>query len=214
VSGVTDQRWAPGQEVVERFLRPDGSIGQHHPLRVVSDDGLSLLGWIPAGTPIIGSRLADGRSMRELPLEQRFRLPRAQFLDTWRDTSTLRLIPEQQWSSIWWFFGPAGEFAGWYANLEIPLGRTATGPDRIDGILDLVVRPSGEWSWKDEDEADAAVDAQRLTEAQLETLRAEGERLIGLAEDRAYPFDGTWTDFRPEPGWPSPSLPASLVAGF
>jgi hypothetical protein len=214
VSGVTEQRWTPGQDVVERFLRPDGTIGQHYPLRVVSDDGRSLLGWLPAGTPIVGSRLVDGRSMRELPLDQRFRLPRAQFRDRWRDTSTLRLITDGQWSSVWWFFGPAGEFTGWYANLEIPLGRTETGPDRIDGILDLVVGPDGEWSWKDEDEADAAVDAGRLTVEHLDTLRAEGERLIGLAEAGAFPFDGTWTDFRPDPAWPAPSLPPALLDGL
>lgn len=203
---VTEHSWAPGDNVVERFVRLDGSIGQEHPLRVISDDGRSLLGWIPDGTPIIGSRLDDGRHMREAPLEQRFRLPRVRHPDTWHGASTLRLITEGQWSSIWWFFAPSGVFTGWYVNLEIPHGRTATGPDRMDGFLDLVVDVAGEWAWKDEDEVEAAVRAGRLTAAHVATLRAEGERLIMLAEAKEFPFDGTWTDFRPDPDWALPSL--------
>ncbi|WP_027927289.1 DUF402 domain-containing protein [Amycolatopsis benzoatilytica] len=208
---MTEHHWAPGQTVVERFLRPDGSIGQHHPLRVISDDGQSLLGWLPVGTPIVGSQLADGRTLREAPLEQRFRIPRVTVPDVWHGSSTLRLIPENAWSSVWWFFEPDGRFRDWYVNLELPCGRTETGPDRIDGVLDLVVTPGAGWQWKDEDEAAAAVDAGRLTTEQLDRLREEGERVGGRAERGLFPFDGTHTDFRPDPGWAAPALPAGLV---
>jgi hypothetical protein len=204
--------WASGETVVLRFLRPDGTIGQRHPMRVISDDGRGLLGWLPAGTEIVGSRLVDGRSMRDAPLGQRFRIAREQFLTTWDKTSTLRLIAEDEWSSIWWFFGLDGGFLGWYVNLEIPRGRTVTGPDRIDGVLDLTVTPAGHWSWKDEDEAEEAVLAGRLTAGELARLRAEGARLGALAEAGAFPFDGTWTDFSPDPAWPRPRLPDGLSA--
>lgn len=207
---VAEQCWKPGETVVERFLRPDGSIGQHHPLRVISDDGRALLGWLPAGTPIVGSRLADGRSLRDAPLAERFHLPRVRYPDVWRDISNLRLITEDEWSSVWWCFDAAGEFLSWYVNLEIPLGRTASGPDRIDGVLDLEVGRDGDWSWKDEDEVAEAVSAGRLTTGHVVNLRAEGERLAALAEAGAFPFDGTWTDFRPDPGWPAPRLPDGL----
>ncbi|WP_326837856.1 DUF402 domain-containing protein [Amycolatopsis rhabdoformis] len=208
---MSDHRWEPGETVVERFLRPDGSIGQHHPLRVVSDDGRVLFGWLPVDTPIVGSRLADGRSMREAPLEERFRVPRVPVADTWRGTSTLRMIPEGQWSSVWWFFEPDGTFRDWYVNLEVPLGRTATGPDRIDGVLDVVVTPGAGWRWDDEDEAEEALAVGRLTREQLDRLRAEGERIGALADAGAFPFDGTHTDFRPDPSWPVPALPAALL---
>lgn len=212
MAAVTDQgrhevRWRPGQTVVERFLRPDGSVGQRHPLRVIADDGAALLGWIPDGTRVLSSRLADGRSMRELPVEERFRVPRVAVPGVWSGSSTLRLITEARWSSVWWFFAPSGEFTGWYVNLEIPLGRNETGPDRIDGVLDVVVAPDRSWMWKDEDETDAAIRAGRLTRAQAGELRTEGERLIGLAESGTFPFDGTWTDFRPDAHWGRPELP-------
>jgi hypothetical protein len=31
--------------------------------------------------------------------------------------------------------------------------------------------------------------------------------MIALAEAGRFPFDGTWTDFRPDPAWPAPTLP-------
>jgi hypothetical protein len=207
---VIDRRWRPGQTVVERFHRPDGSIGQVHPLRVLEDDGRVLLAWLPAGTPIIGSRLADGRLMRDAPLDQRFRIPRVAVADSWHGASTLRRIPEDEWSSVWWFFDLEGRFKNWYVNLEIPLGRTPGAVDRIDGVLDVVVERDGSWRWDDEDEAEAAIEVGRLTLEQFDRLRAEGERIGALAERGAYPFDGTDTDFRPDPGWPAPELPAEL----
>lgn len=211
MQGVRDPFWTPGDTVVERFLRPDGSIGQHHPLRVIADDGTVLLGWLPADTPIVGSRLADGRLFREAPLEERFRVSRVRVPDFWRDTSTLRRIADDEWSSVWWFFDADGRFLNWYVNLEVPLGRTASGPDRIDGILDVAVEPGGRWQWKDEDEAEEAVLAGRITAAQLRRLRAEGERIGALADAGQFPFDGTWTDFRPDPDWPAPGLPEGLL---
>ena len=36
---------------------------------------------------------------------------------------------------------------------------------------------------------------------------AEGRRVIKIAEAGEFPFDGTWTDFRPDPSWPIPELP-------
>ena len=192
--------------MVERFHRPDGSIGQVHPLRVLDDDGRVLRGWIPAGTPIVGSRLADGRLMREAPLAQRFRIPRVAVPDLWHGASTLRRIPEGEWSSVWWFFDLEGRFKNWYVNLEIPLGRTAGAVDRIDGVLDVVVERDGTWRWDDEDEAEAAIEVGRLTLEQFDRLRAEGERIGALAERGVYPFDGTDTDFRPDEGWPVPEL--------
>jgi protein associated with RNAse G/E len=143
-----------------------------------------------------------------------FRLPRVMVPGTWRNTSTLRVITESEWSSVWWFFTSDGEFLSWYVNLEIPLGRTELGTDRIDGALDVQVDPDRRWRWKDEDEADAAVEAGRLRREQLALLRAEGERLIALAEAGAFPFDGTWCDFRPDPDWPAPRLPASVLDGL
>lgn len=199
--------WQPGETFVQRFRRTDQTIGQHHPLRVLSDDGTTVVGWLPVDTPIVNTRLPDGRDPRQAPMAEMFRIPRVRVPGTWHGTANVRVITEGEWSSVWWFFTPAMEFTGWYVNLEIPLGRTDIGTDRIDGALDVTVTPDRTWRWKDEDEADAAVDAGRISAEQLARLRAEGERVIALAEAGAFPFDGTWCDFRPDPDWPAPALP-------
>jgi hypothetical protein len=36
-------------------------------------------------------------------------------------------------------------------------------------------------------------------------VRAEGERLIKIAEAGQFPFDGTMTDYQPDPSWPIPA---------
>jgi hypothetical protein len=199
--------WQPGESFVQRFRRTDGTIGQHHPLRVLADDGTTMTGWLPVDTPIVNTQLPDGRDPRQAPMAEMFRIPRVRVPGTWHSTANLRVITEGEWSSVWWFFRPDMSFVGWYVNLEIPLGRTEIGTDRIDGALDVQVAPDRTWRWKDEDEADAAVEAGRITADHLTRLRAEGERVIGLAESGKFPFDGTWCDFRPNPDWPTPTLP-------
>jgi hypothetical protein len=42
-------------------------------------------------------------------------------------------------------------------------------------------------------------------------VRAEGERVVGLIEKGEYPFDGTGTDFVPDPQW---TVPEELPAGW
>jgi hypothetical protein len=203
--------WKPGQDVLYRFRRLDGSLGAVHPARVVEDDGERLLCWVLAGTTIRMTTAPDGRPPRDLPLEQRFRAARVPRRGTWRTHSTLRLVFERQWASVWWFFEPDGTFRDWYVNLEVPLGRDSAGFDRADGVLDLEVRPDLRWSWKDEDEAVAAVAAGRFDPVQMRQLRAEGERWIALAESGRFPFDGTYCDAVPEPSWTLPELPLDLL---
>jgi uncharacterized protein DUF402 len=204
--------WQPGETAVQRFVRTDGTIGQHHPLRVLSDDGEQLVGWLPAGTDMINTTLPDGRHPREAPLAEMFALSRVRVPGKWIGTHNLRLVTESDWSSVWWFFALDGTFTGWYVNLEIPRGRTSFTMDRVDGALDVVVAPDRTWRWKDEDEAAAAVAVGRITESDLARLRAEGERMAALAEAGTFPFDGTWCDFTPDPAWPPPAMPPELWA--
>ncbi|MBP2473819.1 hypothetical protein JOF53_002691 [Crossiella equi] len=206
--------WQPGEQVLYRFRRLDGSLGSVTPARVLADDGAQLVCWIPDGTPVRATRLADGRHQREAPLAERFRLPRVPVLSSWHGHSNLRLVDENAWSSVWWFFEPDGRFRHWYVNLEIPVGRGEGYVDRVDGVLDVVVEPDRGWEWKDEDEAEEAVAAGMFTAGQMARLRAEGERMIALAERGAFPFDGSWCDFAPEPEWPKPVLPEEISAGL
>lgn len=204
-------QWSSGDEVLYSFWRLDGSLGTVHPARVVSDDGEELLCWVLPDTPIRITTSPDGRSPREMPLAERFSGPRVPARSTWRGTSTLRLVHESRWSSVWWFFEPDGSFRNWYVNLEIPRGRDEHGVRRVDGVLDVEVWPDGSWSWKDEHELDDALAAGRFSQAELAKLRAEGEEMIARAKDGLFPFDGTYCDARPDPTWRRPHLPPRLL---
>lgn len=203
--------WREGHEILYRFVRLDGSLGTVHPARVVSDNGECLRCWVLPGTPIRITTSPDGRTPRDLPLDERFAGKRVPALSTWRTHPTMRLVFERRWSSVWWFFEPDGTFRDWYVNLEMPLGRDSTGLNRVDGVLDLVVSPDGKWEWKDEDEVPAAMRAGRFQWWQMDRLRAEGERMIALAEGGRFPFDGTYCDLGPDPAWSLPELPAQLL---
>jgi predicted RNA-binding protein associated with RNAse of E/G family len=110
--------------------------------------------------------------------------------------------------SVWWFFRDDGGFDGWYGNLESPRVRWSGGVDTSDRALDVVVEPDRSVAWKDEDEfALLTGRADRWTASQAVGIRADGEHLMRLAEAGAFPFDGRWTDFRPDPAWTVPDLP-------
>ncbi len=209
ISGLV--KWQAGHEVLYRFRRLDGSLGTVHPARVIADDGEGVRCWVLPGTTIRITTSPDGRTPRELPMYERFTGQRVPARSIWRSHPTMRLVFERHWSSVWWFFEPDGTFRDWYVNLEVPLGRDATGMDRADGVLDVVVSRDGKWSWKDEDEAEAAVEAGRFNSWQMRRLRDEGERMIALAEAGRFPFDGTYCDSRPDPRWSLPHLPADLL---
>jgi hypothetical protein len=174
----------------------------------VVEDGLDwLVLWLAPGTPVVGSPLADGRDMREAPLAERFMLPRVAVPRTWRGTGILKLVPRSAPYSAWLFWQEDGTFLGWYGNLEDAHWRWSDGGlrivDTVDHVLDVWVPAGGAPRWKDEDEFAVTTGlAGYWTAAQAAVIRAEGERLIALAQRGAPPFDRRWTAFRPDPSWP------------
>jgi predicted RNA-binding protein associated with RNAse of E/G family len=76
--------------------------------------------------------------------------------------------------------------------------------DTSDHVLDIVVTPQRQWEWKDADEFDQRIgDPLHFDRTTAQAIRAEGRRLINLIEAGSFPFDGTHTDFRPAPEWPT-----------
>jgi hypothetical protein len=196
--------FAPGRVVLRRYFRAS-TYSFVTPMVVVRDDEAGLLLWMPVGTEIAGLEDVDNRNLHAVPLDE-MREPRL-VRNTWGENDVLILMPPGAAHSVWWFFGPGG-FAGWYVNLETPCTRHDEGVDTTDQVLDVVVAPDRTWEWKDEDEmADRTGRPDYFDRDGAEEIRAEGERVIKLVEAGAYPFDGTCTDFRPDPAWPAPALP-------
>ncbi|HEU0164301.1 MAG TPA: hypothetical protein VFQ54_04600 [Thermomicrobiales bacterium] len=68
-------------------------------------------------------------------------------------------------------------------------------------------RQVGIWAWKDEDEFGEALTFGRLSPEQEAQVRGEVQRMIPAIESRAWPFDGSFENWRPDPAWPVPVMP-------
>jgi hypothetical protein len=198
-----------GQTVVRRYRKRD-IVTWVQAAIVVADDEQGLWLWQPVGAPLVNYRDPDGRSLKDAPIDEL--VGAAHVHTTFQRYSALMLHPPGADWSVWWLF--AGEsFAGWYVNLEAPLRRHAGGIDTTDHALDLVVAPDRTVQWKDEAEFVARTGHPWYWDAeQAAAIRASAARVAALAEQRAFPFDGSHCGFRPDPAWPMPVLPEDFSA--
>jgi len=195
-----------GDEVLLRYRYQDGSFQAALPMRVVLDGSDRLVTWLAPGTPIMYWALSDGRDPRGVPLGQRFDQKLTTEPRTWQGNGVLRVIPANEPFQVLHFWDDSGEFAGWYVNFESPITRRGVRLDSVDWHLDLWIDPNGVPSWKDEDEALAALGAGHLKERELATARATGRRIIDGLGDWPGPI-GEWRTFSPPRDWTIPSLP-------
>jgi uncharacterized protein len=178
-----------------------GRVWTARPWTVVRDEPELLALWIPGGTRTKVPATTTG---------ERLALQADDWVlvdNRWHSEGTLRLTTPGDAHSILLFWRE-WTFRGWYVNLEEPLRRTPIGFDYLDHKLDLVIWPDGSWEWKDEDELDEAVAAGVLTPLDAREIRDEGERVLAQYEIGASPFRNGWEDWRPDPAWPVPVLPA------
>ncbi|MCJ7841303.1 DUF402 domain-containing protein [Lederbergia sp. NSJ-179] len=96
----------------------------------------------------------------------------------------------------------------WYINLQEPLRRTAIGFDTMDYLLDINVSPDrSEWSWKDEEDFNKAVQSNKISKEQAQAIRLEGERAIKKMQTGSESFFDMWEKWTPPTEWEIPALP-------
>jgi predicted RNA-binding protein associated with RNAse of E/G family len=127
---------------------------------------------------------------------------------TW-DVSTLWLLRDADWHSIWVSFLDTGEQFGWYVNFQEPTRRTPRGLQTMDLALDIVVEPDrSSWRWKDEDEFDLFLARGLLSPETGARVREEAAAVIERLGRNDPPFDSDWPRWKPDPTWGIPALPA------
>jgi Protein of unknown function (DUF402) len=202
-----------GETVYLRHLQRD-QLGGLFPLQVVHDRPDGRLLWAACGTTYWNLDMPDGRTLTQTPLAEWSTVRRVPIAHTTHH-ALLSWHPTGLAYSIRWFFRPDGEFYAWYANLEEPAVAWREGGlawlDTTDWDLDVWVHPDRRWEWKDEDVFAARLavpDAYWVDDE--DRVRQAGRDVIRLVDSGAFPFDGTWCDFQPDPDWPviSPNLPA------
>ena len=207
-ASVGDARpfFAAGEVILWRYRRVIETA------RVIRDDERGLVVWIPSGSARLDSVPADGRSSRDVPLEERFTVPWVIRESTWRGEGIVRVAPTGMPWSIWFFRDADGTPSGAYVNLELPHRRAAGEPPSIftrDLVLDVWVdagHPGSEDIWlKDADELDAAVVQGRFTAAQAEAIRALADNACRLfIADGSWPLDEGWESWIPDAAMDQP----------
>jgi predicted RNA-binding protein associated with RNAse of E/G family len=212
---MTDVPLHPGRPVLHRHFTRDTLVWA--PLtRVVSDDERGTRLWLATGSPVIRQVSEDGRGPRGMPFGQWLEEPKKIIQDVYRGPSTLKFHPRGAAYSVWWLFDAEGRFRAWYVNLEEP-GVTwddgaVAGIDLTDQDLDMWVWPDRRWGWKDEDELEerlAYPDGYWVSDP--DAVWAQGRAIVPLIEAGEWPFDGTWTDFRPPDEW---TIPEPVAEGW
>jgi protein associated with RNAse G/E len=188
--------WSEGDVVVLRDVW-HGRVWRAVPGTVVRDDERETVVWIPRGTENVYPVDEDGREVRIARPDTTWatRIARTDVLVSFR--------AGEPWS-IWHFFAPDPQMAHWYVNFEEVLGRHGRALDYRDHKLDLLAYPDGTTRLKDEDELEAAAALGLLDAA---AIRRDAERVL-----RERPWPTGWEEFRPDPDWPIPSLPADWAA--
>jgi predicted RNA-binding protein associated with RNAse of E/G family len=97
----------------------------------------------------------------------------------------------------------------WYVHLQEPIRRTRIGFDTMDQMLDIVISPDRtRWHWKDEDEFSEAEVIGVYSREKVQSIRQEGERVIGMLNTNASPFCDGWENWKPPVEWGIPVFPA------
>lgn len=210
--------WSAGDQIL---LRDRGGWRKDRPTRafpvtVVEDSSDCIVIYFAAGTPIKLGVQADGTPIpRSLPYAERFKLAQRIGDGVWHTEARLMLArpgAAHAYSLFWdaedWTFN------GWYVDLQAAFRRTPLGFDIEDQVLDIVIESDFSWYWKDEDEFADAQQIGRFSPDEAAAIRAEGERVIQNIESRGWPFGEDWESWRPDPGWPTPSIPPDWDSVF
>ena len=79
----------------------------------------------------------------------------------------------------------------------------------MDLDLDLIIDPDLSFKWKDEDDYQAAIDHGLISKEWINGIEDAKTEVFENLEKRAYPFNGAWLDWKPDPQHSNYRLPAN-----
>ena len=207
----------PGEHLWWHYRRSTWKPGMPEnigPMTVVRDDPRALVAWLAPGTVILKSVLDTGEDLRAAPLTERFLRQRSMARTVWRGEGILRIAPARMPWSVWLFWEPGWQFAGWYINLETPIRREGRHVYAEDHALDVWVTPDRICHRKDEDELAAAVTQGRYSSEDAAAVARNADSAEAVVASWQSPFSDGWEDWRPDPSWTMPPLPDGVSWEF
>ena len=126
----------------------------------------------------------------------------------WRTNRLLLLLePEKFYSTMFFWDQATNEFLCYYMNFQIPFRRGECAIDTLDLDLDLIINPDFSVEWKDEDDYQKAIEHEIIFPEWVQGIEHEKADIFNRLEQRRYPFNGAWLDWRPAKDWTPPKLP-------
>jgi hypothetical protein len=117
------------------------------------------------------------------------------------------LEPQKYFSTIYIWEQASEEFLCYYINFQTPFTRSPWGFDTLDLDLDILVDLDNKWEWKDRDDYQNGIQSGGITPEYVREIERAQKEVFSRIEDRLYPLDGTWLEWRPDPNWPKTKLP-------
>lgn len=209
-----ERMWSRGETVVHQEVWAR-RLWAARPLIVVEDTVDRVLLWIPHGTrrkvPVTPSHRPDSPDVHRRTIENLVHRDWELGDHVW-DVSSLWILRPDDWHSTLVSWRPDGSHLGWYINLQRPMRRHRFGFEAMDLMLDIIAEPDLSWRWKDREEFDEIVEREIFDADLAERVQAEALTVIDNIERRRPPFDEPWPEWRPDPLWKTPALPAGWDA--
>jgi Protein of unknown function (DUF402) len=206
--------WQRGEHIWWHYRRPAWQPGDAEfvdPMTVVRDDERGLVAWLAPGTERLKAILPNGKPLRAAEPGERFVGRQATARGQWEGPGILRIAPLEVPWSIWLFWDEQWVFDGWYVNLEAVHHRDGPHLLSSDRVLDVWISHDGVAALKDEDELEGAVAEGAFTAEEAKAFRRDARTALDAFEAGGFPFDEQWQDWRPDPGWERPVLPAEAT---
>lgn len=201
--------WQPGDTaLIRNIARSDGTVTTAIPAIVISDTPQLLALYIPAGTRyknnwVVAPADREASVASSVPSAQRA------YRNLVMQSDSIRLYLSGCGFSIGLNFDAAGEFNGWYGNMEEPFVRTDLGIYTRDLALDVVADATGRWRWKDEEEFMRRLALGIDSPEQHAQVRRAGLEFVARLEHNRWPFNAGWRHWQPPYGWHKRHLPAN-----
>lgn len=126
----------------------------------------------------------------------------------WHTNRFLILLEaEKFYSTIYIWNAISDKFVCYYINFQLPYRRTRLGFDTLDLDLDIVIKASHEWQWKDVNEYQRGIGVGGIKSDWVKNIERAQSEVFTRIENRAYPLNAHWMNWRPDPSWSTPRLP-------
>lgn len=201
--------WKPGDIVVTRGIFK-GHICHAQTVIVVKDTPEEIvLALLPGAECVDLEGYLEGKqnSKRRWDFKDKpFKLEKY----IWHTNRLLLLIePKKYYATIYFWQDDSNEFLCYYINFQSPFQRSHSGFDTLDLELDIIINPDYSWKIKDLDDYQKGIENGTILREWIHEIEGAKNEVIERLTTKQYPLDNSWLNWRPDPSWAAPKLPAN-----